>query len=226
METAKRLGSQAEAKSYLDSVVQTYGKHSDITLSQGGAAGAAGGSAGGAMINLEEFEKFQQSQDDFVSQQLEVLLQYLKRDLRDGYRLHDLKHSDYMRVQDELDSIQKEHGKNYLEVNQPVFDPLKARHFDLAWNCVRQTAFEMFFNIIYGQLKTVDRVITAKCLVIMNCANPALLNYMQYYLNHINVSKGKRYRLAKEHGQMLLSNCREAIGTAPLYWDDYGHLEK
>jgi fatty acid synthase subunit alpha len=147
METAKRLGSQAEAKSYLDSVVQTYGKHSDITLSQGGAAGAAGGSAGGAMINLEEFEKFQQSHDDFVSQQLEVLLQYLKRDLRDGYRLHDLKHSDYMRVQDELDSIQKEHGENYLEVIQPVFDPLKARHFDSAWDCVRQTAFEMFFNM-------------------------------------------------------------------------------
>jgi hypothetical protein len=53
----------------------------------------------------------------------------------------------------------------------------------------------------------------------MNRANPALLNYMQYYLNHINVSKGKRYRLAKEHRQMLLSNCREAIATAPLYWD-------
>ncbi|PLW37368.1 hypothetical protein PCANC_19643 [Puccinia coronata f. sp. avenae] len=147
-----------------------------------GAAGAAGGSAGGAIINLEEFKKFQQSQDAFVSQQLEVLLQYLKQDSRDGYRLHDYKHADYMRVQDELDSIQKEHGENYLKGIQPVFDPLKARHFDFAWNWVQQTALEMFFDIIYGRLKTVDRDITAKCL-------------------------------------MLLSNCREAIGTAPLYRD-------
>ncbi|PLW31981.1 hypothetical protein PCASD_16545 [Puccinia coronata f. sp. avenae] len=162
-----------------------------------GAAGAAGGSAGGAIINLEEFKKFQQSQDAFVSQQLEVLLQYLKQDSRDGYRLHDYKHADYMRVQDELDSIQKEHGENYLKGIQPVFDPLKARHFDFAWNWVQQTALEMFFDIIYGRLKTVDRDITAKCLVIMNRANPALLDYMQYYLNHTDASKGERYRLAK-----------------------------
>ncbi|KAI7955320.1 hypothetical protein MJO28_005720 [Puccinia striiformis f. sp. tritici] len=219
MEPAKRLGSEVDAKAYLDSVVQAYGNHSGLTLSQGGPAGAAGGSAGGAVINSEEFEKFQQNQDAFVSQQLEVLLRYLKKDSRDGYRLHDLKHADYMRVQDELDSIQKEHGENYLKGIQPVFDPLKARHFDSAWNWVRQTALEMFFDIIYGRLKTVDRDITAKCLVIMNRANPALIDYMQYYLDHTDASKGERYHLAKEFGQMLLSNCREAIGTAPLYRD-------
>ncbi|WAR63063.1 hypothetical protein PtB15_18B145 [Puccinia triticina] len=220
MEPPKRLGSEGEAKSYLDSVVQAYGKHSGLALSQGGPAGAAGGSAGGAVINSEEFEKFQQSQDTFVSQHLEVLLRYFKRDSRDGYRLHDLKHADYyMRVQDELDSIQKEHGENYLQGIQPVFDPFKARHFDSAWNWVRQTALEMFFDIIYGRLNTVDRDITAKCLVIMNRANPALLDYMQYYLDHTDASKGERYRLAKEFGQMLLSNCREAVGAAPLYRD-------
>jgi 3-oxoacyl-ACP reductase-like protein len=132
---------------YLDSVVQAYGKHSGITLSQGGVTGAAGGSAGGAMINSEEFEKFQQSQGAFVSQQLKILLRYLERDSRDGYRLHELKHADYMRVQDELDSTQKEHGENYLQGIQPAFDPLKACHFDSAWNWARQTALNMFFDM-------------------------------------------------------------------------------
>ncbi|PLW05889.1 hypothetical protein PCASD_25919 [Puccinia coronata f. sp. avenae] len=101
-------------KLYLDSVVQEYGKHSGITLSQGGVTGAAGGSAGGAMINSEEFEKFQQSHGAF----------------------------------DELDSTQKEHGKNYIQGIQPVFDPPQACHFDSAWNWARQTALEMFFDII------------------------------------------------------------------------------
>lgn len=220
MEPAKRLGSEPDAKAYLDSVVSAYGKHFGLTLSQGGSAGGAGvGSASGSMIDSEEFEKFQQHQDTFVSQQLEVLLRYLKRDSRDGYRLHDLKHADYMRVQDELDSIQKEHGESYMKGIQPVFDPLKSRHFDSAWNWVRQTALEMFFDIIFGRLKTVDRDITAKCLVIMNRANPALIDYMQYYLDHTDAGKGETYRLAKEFGQMLLSNCREAVGTAPLYRD-------
>jgi len=170
MEPAKRLGSEGEAKSYLDSVVQAYGQHSGLTLSQGGPAGAAGGSAGGAMINSEEFEKFQQSQDTFVSQQLEVLLRYLKRDSRDGYRLHDLKHADYMRVQDELDNIQKEHGENYLKGIQPVFDPLKARHFDSAWNWVRQTALEMFF----------DMSVTLSCFT--SCVFPNLFSVTSKFL--------------------------------------------
>ncbi|EGF98545.1 uncharacterized protein MELLADRAFT_79679 [Melampsora larici-populina 98AG31] len=57
------------------------------------------------------------------------------------------------------------------------------------------------------------------CLVIMNRANPALLDYMQYYLDNTDALKGERYRLAKDFGQILLSNCREAIGTAPMYRD-------
>lgn len=63
------------------------------------------------------------------------------------------------------------------------------------------------------------RTCTQQCLVIMNRANPALLDYMQYYLDNTDALKGERYRLAKEFGQMLLSNCREAVGTAPLYRD-------
>jgi len=53
----------------------------------------------------------------------------------------------------------------------------------------------------------------------MNRANPALIDYMQYYLDPTDASKGERYRLTKEFGQMLLSNCRGAVGTAPLYRD-------
>ncbi|KAI8453936.1 hypothetical protein BY996DRAFT_4570188, partial [Phakopsora pachyrhizi] len=49
-------------------------------------------------------------------------------------------------------------------------------------------------------------------------ANSALIDYMQYYLDNIDASKGEHYRLAKEFGHTLLMNCREAIGTA-LYRD-------
>ncbi|KAG0147001.1 hypothetical protein CROQUDRAFT_91978 [Cronartium quercuum f. sp. fusiforme G11] len=222
MEPAKRLSSEAEAKTFLDSVVQAYGQQAGLNLTQAAGAtgaGAGGGGSGAMMMNSEEFEKFQANQDLFVSQQVEVLLRYLKKDSRDGFRLHDLKHIEYLKLQAQLDAIHKEHGETYVQGIQPVFDPLKARHFDSAWNWVRQTALEMFFDIIYGRLKTVDRDITAKCLVIMNRANPALLDYMQYYLDHTDALKGESYRLAKEFGQILLSNCREAVGTAPLYRD-------
>ncbi|PLW07325.1 hypothetical protein PCANC_26181 [Puccinia coronata f. sp. avenae] len=100
MEPAKLLGLQMGFKLYLDFVVQAYGKHSGITLSQGGAASAARGSASGVMINL--FGKFQKSHNAFVPQQLEVLLRHLKRNSRAGHRQHDL-------------SIQKKSGGNYLQ---------------------------------------------------------------------------------------------------------------
>lgn len=53
----------------------------------------------------------------------------------------------------------------------------------------------------------------------MNRANPALIDYMQYYIDHTDASKGETYKLAKEFGSMLLENCREVVGSDPLYRD-------
>lgn len=71
----------------------------------------------------------------------------------------------------------------------------------------------------FGRLTTVDRDITARCLVIMNRADPALLDYMRYHLDKISPEQGETYRLAKEFGNQLLQNCEEALGTNPLYKD-------
>jgi fatty acid synthase subunit alpha len=46
------------------------------------------------------------------------------------------------------------HGDTYIGI-QPVFDALKARHFDSSWNWVRQ-------DILFGRLTTVDREITTR----------------------------------------------------------------
>ncbi|MBW0470433.1 hypothetical protein O181_010148 [Austropuccinia psidii MF-1] len=219
MEPAIRLVSETEAKVYLDSVASAYSQSTGILLAKDVGKFTSGGNFKGPIISTEQFELLQKKEDSFIIRQVEVLLRHLKKDLRDGYKLHNLKHVDYMRVQDELDNIQKEHGKEYLESIHPIFNPSKARHFDSSWNWVRQTALEMFFEIIHGRLKTVNRDITAKCLVILNRATPALLEYMQFHLDRTDARKEECYHLAKQYGQMLLSECRKAIGTAPLYRD-------
>ena len=71
----------------------------------------------------------------------------------------------------------------------------------------------------FGRLTTVDRDITARCLVIMNRADPSLIDYMQYTIDHTPVELGENYALAKQFGQTLLENCREMIGQPPLYRD-------
>ncbi|KZS94178.1 fatty acid synthase [Sistotremastrum niveocremeum HHB9708] len=218
LEPAKRLGSEAEAKSWLDGVVAAYAQRSGISLSSGGSA-AGGGGGGGAVINSEEFLKFQADQEAFASQQIELYMRYLKKDSRAGEKAYENEKATVRGLQDKLDSINKEHGDLYIDGIQPIFEPLKARHFDSSWNWVRQDALLMFYDIIFGKLTTVDREITARCIQIMNRADPALLSYMQYHIDQTVAERGETYKLAKQFGQQLIDNCREVVGEAPLYKD-------
>jgi fatty acid synthase subunit alpha, fungi type len=219
MEPAKRLGSEAEGQAWLDGVVAAYAQRAGISLSAGAASGGGGGGGGGATINSEEFLKFQAEQEQFVGQQIELFMRYLKKDSRAGEIAYDKEKATVAALQAKLDSIAKEHGDTYVDGIQPVFDPLKARHFDSAWNWVRQDALLMFYDIIFGRLTTVDREITARCIAIMNRADPALLEYMQFYIDRCDPTKGNTYKLAKEFGQQLIDNCKEAVGHPPLYKD-------
>jgi fatty acid synthase subunit beta len=168
MEPTKRLGSEAEAKAWLDTIVTAYVRRSGISLSVGGAAGGSGGGSQGAMINSEEFIKFQADQEQFAPQHIELYMRYLKRDSRSGDIAFDKEKANSVELQAKLDSIAKEHGDTYIEGIQPVFDPLKARRFDSSWNWVRQDALVMYYDVIFGRLTTVDREITARCISLFN----------------------------------------------------------
>ncbi|QRV90063.1 fatty acid synthase subunit beta [Ceratobasidium sp. AG-Ba] len=219
MEPAKRLGSEAEAKSWLDSVANAYAQQAGISLSVGGGGGSAAAGSGGAVMNSEEFLKFQAEQQLFAAQHVELYMRYLKRDSRAGARAFDEEKERAEALQAKLDEIAKEHGEAYIQGIQPIFEPLKARHFNSSWNWVRQDALLMFYDIIFGRLTTVDREITSRCIAIMNRADPSLLTYMQFHIDNVDPDKGETYKLAKQFGQQLIDNCREVIGQPPLYRD-------
>ena len=69
----------------------------------------------------------------------------------------------------------------------------------------------MYYAIIFGWLTTLDREITARCIALLNRADPDMLQFMQYNINQCDTSKGETYRLAKEFGQKLIDNTREVI---------------
>lgn len=219
MEPAKRLSSEAEGKAWLDTVVGVYAQRSGISLSSGGSGGSGGDGVGGAMINSEEFLKFKAEQDRFAAQHIELYMRYLNRDSRAGEIAHDKEKAASAQLQVRLDSIAREHGDAYIDGIQPVFDPLKARHFDSSWNWVRQDALLMYYDIIHGRLTTVDRELTARCIALLNRADPELLTYMQYHIDRCDPSKGDTYALAKQFGQQLIDNTREVLGQPPVYKD-------
>lgn len=219
MEPAKRLGAEAEAKAWLDSVTAAYAQRAGISLSSGSAGGASGGGGGGAVMNSEEFLKFQAEQQQFAAQHIDLYMRYLKRDPRSGEIAFDNEKANSALLQARLDAIAKEHGDVYIDGIQPSFDPVKARSFDSSWNWARQDALLMFYDIIHGRLTAVDREITARCIAILNRADPDLLTFLQYHIDHCDPNKGETYKLAKDFGQQLIENVREVINQPPVYKD-------
>ncbi|CAM1511186.1 Fc.00g086990.m01.CDS01 [Cosmosporella sp. VM-42] len=219
MEPPARLGSEGDAKGFLDSVVQKYASNSGISLSTAAAAGPAGGAAGGMMMDPAAIDALTKDQRALFKQQLELLARYLKLDLRGGDKAFINSQKSEKLLQAQLDLWTAEHGDFYASGIEPVFSPLKARTYDSSWNWARQDALNMYFDIIFGRLQAVDREIVSQCIRIMNRSNPKLLDFMQYHIDNCPTERGETYKLAKELGQQLIENCKDVLDVSPVYKD-------
>ncbi|KAI5463082.1 hypothetical protein BGZ63DRAFT_462406 [Mariannaea sp. PMI_226] len=219
MEPAARLGAEADAKAFLDDVAQKYAANAGISLSTASAAGPAGGASGGMMMDPAAIDALTKDQRALFKQQLELFARYLKIDLREGDKQFINAQKSEKVLQAQLDLWTAEHGDFYASGIEPVFNPLKARTYDSSWNWARQDAFNMYFDIIFGRLKAIDREIVSQCIRIMNRSNPKLLDFMQYHIDNCPTERGETYKLAKELGQQLIENCKEVLDVAPVYKD-------
>ncbi|KAJ5594568.1 uncharacterized protein N7459_000776 [Penicillium hispanicum] len=219
MEPAARLGSEADAKAFLDDVANKYAASAGISLSTPTAGGDAGAGAGGMLMDPAAIDALTKDQRALFKQQLEVIARYLKMDLRAGDKAFITSQETQKALQAQLDLWQAEHGDFYASGIEPSFDPLKARVYDSSWNWVRQDALSMYYDIIFGRLQVVDREIVSQCIRIMNRSNPFLLDFMQYHIDNCPTERGETYQLAKELAQQLIENCREVLDVAPVYKD-------
>ncbi|KAM7198597.1 fatty acid synthase subunit alpha [Naviculisporaceae sp. PSN 640] len=219
MEPPARLGSEAEAKAFLDTVTQQYATNAGISLSTAAAAGPSGGSGGGMMMDPAAIEALTSDQKALFKQQLELIARYLKLDIRAGDRALQASQESSKVLQSQLDLWLTEHGDFYASGIEGVFSPLKARVYDSSWNWARQDALTMYYDIIFGRLKAVDREIVSQCIRIMNRSNPTLLEFMQYHIDNCPTERGETYQLAKELGAQLIENCKDVLSADPVFKD-------
>lgn len=220
MEPTTRLGSEGEAKAFLDGVVDIYAQSAGISLALPGASGAGTASGVGSMtMDPETINALTKDQRMLFKQQLELLARYLKMDLRAGDKSFVGSQEANKVLQAQIDLWNVEHGEFYASGIEPIFTPLKARVYDSSWNWVRQDALSMYYDVIFGRLRLVDREIVSQCIRIMNRANPTVLEFMQYHMDHCPSQRGETYALAKELGEQLIVNCREALNEAPHHKD-------
>ncbi|KAI1082891.1 hypothetical protein F5B20DRAFT_530768 [Whalleya microplaca] len=219
MEPPARLGSENDAKAYLDDVSQKYAANSGISLSTAAAAGPAAGGGGGMMMDPAAIDALTKDQRALFKQQLELLARYLKMDLRAGAKAAQNTQESSQILQAQIDLWTAEHGDFYASGIEPVFSPLKARTYDSSWNWARQDALSMYYDVIFGRLQVVDREIVSQCIRIMTKSNPLLLEFMQYHIDNCPTDRGETYKLAKELGQQLIENCKEVLDVSPVYKD-------
>jgi fatty acid synthase subunit alpha len=218
-EPAARLGSESDGKAWLDDMANKYAAQAGINLSAPVAGGDAGGAAGGMMMDPAAIDALTKDQRQLFKQQLELFARYLKMDLRQGDKAFIGSQKAASALQAQLDLWTAEHGDFYASGIEPQFTPLKARVYDSSWNWARQDALSMYYDIIFGRLKAVDREIVSRCINIMNRSNPLLLEFMQYHIDHCPTERGETYELAKELGQQLIENCKEVLSEAPVFKD-------
>ncbi|KAH8802729.1 fatty acid synthase-like protein [Xylogone sp. PMI_703] len=218
-EPAARLGSENDAKAYFDDLSQKYAANAGISLAAPVAGGDGGGSSGGMMMDPAAIDALTKDQRALFKQQLELFARYLKIDLRSGDKAFIGSQKSQEVLQAQLDLWNVEHGEFYAAGIAPIFSSLKARVYDSSWNWARQDALSMYFDIIFGRLKAVDREIVSQCIRIMNRSNPTLLEFMQYHMDNCPTERGETYQLAKELGQQLIENCREVLDSPPAYKD-------
>ncbi len=219
MEPPARLGSDADAKAFLDDASQKYASSAGISLSTAAAAGPAAGGGGGMMMDPAAIEALTSDQKTFFKQQLELIARYLKMDIRQGDRAFQASQESSKVLQAQLDLWVAEHGDEYASGIVPSFSPLKARVYDSSWNWARQDALSMYFDIIFGRLQAVDRETVSQCIRIMNRANPTLVEFMQYHIDNCPTERGETYQLAKLLGAQLIDNCKDALDADPVYKD-------
>ncbi|KAF2743157.1 hypothetical protein M011DRAFT_481111 [Sporormia fimetaria CBS 119925] len=218
-EPAARLGSEADGKAWLDEMTNKYAGIVGINLSAPTAGGDAGGAGGGMMMDPAAIDALTKDQRALFKKQLELLAKHLKMDLRAGDKAFLGSQQAASALQAQLDLWNAEHGDFYASGIEPQFTPLKARVYDSSWNWARQDALSMYYDIIFGRLKAVDREIVSRCIAIMNRANPLLLDFMQYHIDHCPAERGETYELAKELGQQLIENCKDVLNEAPVFKD-------
>ncbi|KAI9205069.1 fatty acid synthase [Polychytrium aggregatum] len=217
-EPASRLGSEAEAKAWLDATASSYAAKVGVSLGGGAAGGVAVGGAVVAM-NSEEFNLHKMKTDLMIREQLELFAKYLDVDLLEGAHAAEAERGSSKTLQKEIDLWNTEHGEFYADGIKPLFTILKARKFDSHWNWARQDAIQLYYDFIFGRLTSVDRELMDRCLHIMNRADDfeGLVQMIEYYISTCPEENGENYSRAKTLGKVLLDNVKESLKADPVY---------
>ncbi|KAJ2073744.1 fatty acid synthase alpha subunit Lsd1 [Coemansia sp. S155-1] len=220
MEPSNRLSSDAEARSWLDSVAQAYADTVGISYAASSAGGSSGQS-GVPVISSAEMEKMQQKQHEHIRQQIQVLARYAGMDLRKGARLAEDEQAKAAKLQTKLDSILSEFGDELIDGTQPLFGARKARRFDSSWNWARQEVYELIQRAIAGcsagSTNASAAVDDASLQRLKNRSSPGLLQMLAGSLSILKAAHDNSLEPVIKLVSELHDACTQSLKEPPVY---------
>lgn len=222
-EPSSRLLSEEAARSWLTNITKDYLSTHDINLKDSLASLENDNSSphqfspssiiDGGGITREHASKLQKRYDDLFKMQLYTLSSFLEEDTNHLDKLN-IQKDQIGKLQQDLDIWLKEHGSFYSDGIKSIFTPYKARKYDSYWNWSRQDIWHLYYDIIYGKLKNVDRDVASRCLRVMSKSSPQLVDFMNYLLEET-----KSDSLIQKYGSELRQNVQDSLKLSPCFKD-------
>lgn len=210
-----RIGSETDAKAFLDSIAQKYAEIKALSLnaSSGGDENSLNTSLVLDKASLDHLQAEQKSLNQAV---LEVYARSLNTDLHQQNQLTRRLQADAADLLGQLDLWRLEHGEVYAAGIKPMFDPLKARSYLSSWNWVIQDLFALFGDIVSGRSAINDPILEEHISMLKNRANPKLITALKYLKASISTGVAEPMRQScNKFLEELHQTCEKAMDSMP-----------
>lgn len=211
-EPDNRLADDSAVQNWLAAVVSDFGKEKGLSFTSSGGKKTK---SAGVRVSTEELKRLEEQQKEFARMQLQTIARYLGETGLELQKLLDTKTEENRQVVQQLDLWIKEHGVEYGQGIQPHFDARKVRAYNAYWNWAKQDALELLHDILRKGINAVDRRVMERCIHLLNCSHPALVDFFEYHLQRCSA----KVEFLQEKGPVIMEHMREALSHTPFYKD-------
>jgi fatty acid synthase subunit beta len=159
-----RFGSDADAKVWLDRVVDSYSKVVGLTITKGGGGGG-GGAAMPMMMGMgssgpsPDFVKQKSQLQQFMDMQLTGAQDFMGIDNHESTRKLAIETALREEVEGQLKVFLNEHGEVYEAGIRPRFDAKKVRIYESFWNWVIVDAMDLHYTTVFQYKAAIQEAI-------------------------------------------------------------------
>lgn len=212
---AARAGSEKEAKAFLDSTAARYFSMLGLALPPPGESSSQGSGAS-KMAQAAALAEFQKSKRSYHGQLLRLNAKELDLDLHEAEKQLQVQEELVQDLRSELDAWQFEHGDDYTSGIRAIFDTLKIRCYDSAWNWALQDIVFLFNGLKNNTLRVQDAACQEIALRTINRSERRVFETLKFWYQKLMIEFHPS-QATLQYVEALLDGVDMHIDAAPVF---------